>query len=57
MRLLPIIARPFGSQILPFAVPAAHLAEIGSKIRPFQSYYKLHEMQGLRNRRGDIGLT
>jgi hypothetical protein len=48
MRLLQVIARPFGYQILPFAGPAGRLAEISSKIRLFQSYYKLQEMQGLR---------
>jgi hypothetical protein len=52
MRLLPDIARPFGFQILPFAAPDARLPEISSKIRPFQSYYKLYEMQGLDSRRG-----
>jgi hypothetical protein len=52
MRLLPVIARPFGPQILLFAARDARLAEISSKIRPFQSYYKLYEMQGLGNRKG-----
>lgn len=54
MRLLPVIARAFGSQILPFAARDARLPEISSKIRPFQSYYKLHEMQGLGSRRGRL---
>jgi hypothetical protein len=52
MRLLQVIARPFGSQILPFAARDGRWAEISSKIRPFQSYYKLHEMQGLDNHGG-----
>jgi hypothetical protein len=52
MRRLQAIARPFGSQILPFAAQDARLAKFGSKIRPLQSYYKLHEMQGLGSRSG-----
>lgn len=49
MRLLQVIAQPFGDQMLPFTGQEARLPEIGSKIRPFRSYYKLHEIQGLRS--------
>jgi hypothetical protein len=47
MRFLQNTAQPFAPRILPFTAKAAHSPEIASKIRLFQSYYKLHEMQGL----------
>ncbi len=57
MRLLQDIAQPFAPRILPFTARSVHLPEITSKIRLFQSYYKLHEMQGLGKPWGGTRLT